>query len=100
MQYTYDAKAFAKDLQAFMDSIDCDAKTAANVTGVGYAGVRRVLRNGGCFASTLAILCYWANLDVRKYVIDQPGQGSRPVQRAFRFGLVTPSGRVVPARRK
>lgn len=74
MLYTMNWDKFYADLVKFTTSIQCSEKTACRTLSLNRSFFYRLKNGQGINGDTVAILCYWADLDIRDYIIDEPGQ--------------------------
>lgn len=77
MLYSVDFDKFYTALLTFMGEIECSEKVACQVTGLNRSVFYRLREHKGISGESLAILCSWADLDVRKFVNEEPGQVGR-----------------------
>lgn len=74
MLYTMNWPKFYGDLLKFLAEIQCSEKEACRTIGLNRSFFYRLKSGQGINGDTAAILCYWADLDIRNYIIDEPGQ--------------------------
>lgn len=77
MLYSVDFDKFYTALLTFMGEIECSEKLACKVTGLNRSMFYRLRAGKGINGETLAILCSWADLDIRQFVNEEPGQMGR-----------------------